>query len=284
MERFAALETRLTEAVGDAERLAREWCAGHPGGTIVVIGGDGSLHEAVNGMLDAAAPVRLAIVPAGTGNDMARNLALPLDPLAAARAIQPGVSRPVDAGRCGFQDPRGMQHRRWFINSVSVGVSARANRLARPIGRVVRGTARYPVAGALAVATGRPAGYVARSGGRILFEGRALNLTVANGPGFGGGLPISPESNPRDGRFELVIIGNLSRRRALGALARLRRGGRVEEIEVHHVGGPAPAVEIRTDEPGAPLEADGENFRLAGTLVVELLPGRLVLAASNPPA
>ncbi len=248
----------------------------------MVVGGDGSLHEAVNGILNAGPPVRLGIVPAGTGNDMARNLGIPLDPLAAAREIHAGAIRRVDAGQCVFQDPAATQHRRWFVNSVSLGASARANRLARGVGRVFRGTSRYPVAGALAVAMGGRAGYAIRCGGRTLFEGRALNVTVANGPGFGGGLLISPESDPQDGQFELVIIGNLSRLRSLEALARLRRGARIEQIQVHHLAGPHPRIEIRTDESSAPLETDGENFLLAGTLVVELFPGRLGLAVREP--
>jgi diacylglycerol kinase (ATP) len=245
-----------------------------------VVGGDGTVHEALNGLLDAGGRGALAIVPAGTGNDIARNLSLPADPIQTARALGPSGERPVDVGRCTFREAGGGERRRWFLNSVSVGVSARANRLAPGVGRVVRGAGRYPVAGVLALLWAGPAGYEASAGARLLFRGRALNLTVANGPAFGGGLLISPDSRPDDGTCELVVIGALSRLGGLGALARLRSGRHVGLPAVRVLAGLRGPLAITADSP-MPAEADGENFMISGGLVVELLPGQVRIRSAR---
>jgi diacylglycerol kinase (ATP) len=278
---FPNADIHLTTGPGDAEQRAAGWCAQDPGGILVVVGGDGSIHEAMNGMLGSRA-ASLAIIPAGTGNDMARNLRIPLDPLIAAAALTSRCVRLVDVGRCVFRDPDRGERSRWFLNSISLGTSARANRIAGRIGRVL-GPARYPVAGVLALLSSGPAGYAVRSGDRALFTGSALNLTVANGPGFGGGLRISPDSRPDDAVCELVVIGAMSSRRGLAALARLRTGSHIALPEVRIVGGLRETIVILGDSATMAAEADGENFRIAGPLTIELHPGRLSLVGVSEP-
>jgi len=267
----------MTEAPGDAERLARDWSAGHPDPIIVVVGGDGSIHEVMNGIMAAGGSARLGIIPAGTGNDVCRNLGLPLHAEAAARALDPETPRPIDLVH-GAGDPGSVgTWSRWFINSVSLGVSAKANRIAPRVGRFLPGSTRYPVAGALALANGRPIEYEIRVGGRSLLAGSALNLTVANGAGFGGGLQISPPSRPDDGALEVVVIGAMSRIAALGALARLRTGRHLGLDRVRMLEHLKEPFEIGIDRTGTAAEGDGENFTVHRTLSIELQPGRLSL-------
>ncbi len=276
--RLPGLASRLTDAPGQAEILAREWGNEFPGGILVVVGGDGSIHEAVNGLFAAGWTGLLGIVPAGTGNDAARNLGIDLSPERAA-AINPLRFRAVDAGRYRFAGPDGSARGRWFLNSVSAGLSARANRMARGLGRLL-GASRYPLAGAGAVISGRSAGYEVRAGNRILFEGQALNLTLANGPRFGGGLLISPRSRPDDGGLDLVVIGAMGRLRALGALARLRSGAHLDLPEVSTEGGLREPVRITSDSP-LQCEADGESFTAESGLEVVVEPGRLRVLRSG---
>ncbi len=272
--RFPCLEARLTTAPGDAERYARDWSTSHPDPTILVVGGDGSIHEVMNGILAAGAATRLGIVPAGTGNDISRNLDLPLDPARAVAAFRPEAPRPVDLGHGDGHAREGAGWSRWFINSISLGVSARANRIAPAVGRMLPGRSRYPVAGVLALAGAGMAGYEIRIGEEILYRDRAINVTFANGAGFGGGLLIAPGSKPDDGAGDLVVIGPMSRLQALGALARLRSGRHLAMRQVYRVSGLTGPVEIRAD-PGAPVEADGENLPATRSLTVEIIPGRL---------
>ena len=264
--------------------------AGRPGGWVVVVGGDGSVHEVLNGLLPSPTRRRLGVVPAGTGNDIAGNLGIDHNPQEAAARIDPARGKRVDVGRAWFPTPDGGERVRFFLNSISTGVSARANRLAARMRRAIPGAVRYPLSGLAALFLEGPGRYQVRGeeegGGRVLHSGPALNITLANGPCFGGGLRISPHSDPSDGALDLVVIGRLGRFRALGALARLRQGTHVgmRGVAVTRVRGP---VEIRREgqEPSGGgdhrasglmrLEADGENFEALGEIRVELLAGGL---------
>lgn len=269
--RFPGLAVRLTSGAGEAERIATEWGRENPLGSLLVAGGDGTLHEAANGLVASASSAALGVLPAGSGNDFARNLGIPLDPFEAARQLQPGSLRLVDLGALSFASG-GEPHRRIFLNSVSLGTSVPANRLARRL-RQIPGRARYTLAGIAAVLFGRPARYRVSSSERVLLDGLALNLTVANGACFGGGMRISPDSALADGTLELVILGAMGRLRALHALARLQRGTHLALREVSVI----PVTELRIAGAASPrrVEADGEELEVGGDLRIEVLPARL---------
>ena len=272
--RFSNLETRHTTARGDAEGFAAEFARSHPAGSLVVVGGDGSIHETVNGLLDAEHQGSLSIVPAGTGNDIARNLGVSGDPLRAA-GFDPARIRQVDVGRVSFG--RDQADHRWFLNSLSVGTSARANRIAHSLGRAIRSPAKYPVAGVLALLSSGAHRYEILVDGQRQFQGNAINLTVANGECFGGGLRISPGSSQDDGALDLVIIGDLARARALRALRALRDGTHVTMRDVQVLSAIAAPIEIHA--PGRmPFETDGENLVSHDRVIVNLVPGRLKVA------
>ena len=283
---FPGLEFAETTAPAHAETLAAEWARRRPDGIVLVVGGDGTVHEAVNGLLgDGAATGPLGVVPSGTGNDFARSTGVPLDPAAAverlARWLRSGPARAVrriDVGRLTFRDWSGAARTRLFLNSVSVGVSPTANRIAQGLRGVVPGPLRYPLGGVAAVLSGGAELYRVTSGGAVRFEGEALNLTIANGPTFGGGLRISPGSSLTDGVLEQVIIGRLGAARALLALGRLYGGTHVTMPGVSVT----PVREALTIESvgGAMLaEADGQEFEIEGPLTVEPVPAALSLLA-----
>jgi diacylglycerol kinase (ATP) len=114
----------------------------------------------------------------------------------------------------------------------------------------------------------------------VLHHGPALNLTVANGACFGGGLRISPGSDPADGVLDLVVIGAIGRLRGLRALSRLRDGTHVGMREVHTMPIHGP-IQIRRGPGIMELEADGENLDAEGELHIEILPGRLTVMSIN---
>src|ERR1043166_8498289 len=148
---FPELAVETTAGPGHAEALGTAWARFNPGGALLVVAGDGTVHEVVNGLAHQGAGVALGVLPAGTGNDFARNTGIPLDPVAAVERLgfalrsAPGPARNeertgaslrrVDLGRVRFVEWGGESRSRVFLNSVSVGVSPRANRLPRRGGR-----------------------------------------------------------------------------------------------------------------------------------------------------
>ena len=267
------LAVAFTRAQGDAEAQAYEWGLRNAGGCLLAVGGDGTVHEAVNGIWRSGSRACFALVPTGSGNDFARNAGIPLDPFVAVRSLARAIPRALDLGLLAYQAGADTRQR-VFLNSVSLGLSVRANRWAHRIpwgpGRL-----RYTLGGLVAILSGAAERYRIGTDGTFRFEGLALNLTVANGACFGGGMRLSPASVPTDGRLELIVLAPMSRLRALRALAALQRGRHLELPEFR-------VESIRSVQLAGPpgrwcLEADGEELETAGSLEVTVLPGRLPL-------
>jgi diacylglycerol kinase (ATP) len=155
-------------------------------------------------------------------------------------------------------------------------VSPAANRYAQRIGRVLPGRLRYSLGGAAALLLAPRRLWRLRLEG-IRREGRLLNMTLANGAGFGGGMMISPGSSTSDGVLELVVIGDMGLLRSLMALARLRRGGHIGMPGVTVTPTPEP-VTIGAEDGPIHLEADGHDYQAQGDVEISVLPGALRLA------
>lgn len=273
---FPELIIHTTKARGDAERCAGEWARAYPEGTVIAVGGDGTIHEVVNGLLGESTTARLGVIPAGTGNDFARNTGVPTDPRTAVERLARGAPIPVDAGRIGFTRADGRPGMRVFANSASLGISPRANQIAGKMRRALPSWLCYPLGGVLALLT-RPAGhYTIRSGDRTLFSGPALNLTLANGACFGGGMRISPASSMVDGVLDQVLIGDIGRIAALLALSRLYAGTHVRMRGIS-VSPFSERRQISRADGSMLVETDGEDFEAAGVLSIEPMPGAIRL-------
>jgi diacylglycerol kinase family enzyme len=180
---------------------------------LVVAGGDGSLHLAVSRLRARGelADRPIALVPMGTGNDLARALDLPLDPADAARLVLPGRHAPIDLLA---DDADGI-----VVNAVHVGLGAEA---AESAGRL------KPLLGLLAYPLGAVFAGLRSTGWRLRVEvdgtvladdhRRTLMVGIGNGPSIGGGTPLLPGALPDDGLLDVVVS------RATGPLARVRYG------------------------------------------------------------
>lgn len=215
--------------------------------TLVVVGGDGMVHLGTN--LCAGRPVRLGVVAAGTGNDYARNLGLPIgDVPAAVRVVVSGATRQVDAGR--ITDSTGAQ--RWFSGVLGAGfdafVAARADRLRWP-----RGRARYTLSILLELPVFRPIPYRIELDGHR-FETRAMLVAVATTSSFGGGMQVCPDADCTDGLFDVLVVGELSITAFLRVFPKVFSGT--------HVGHPAVQIRrarhVRLEADRVPAQADGE--------------------------
>ncbi|HZU70457.1 MAG TPA: diacylglycerol kinase family protein [Ktedonobacteraceae bacterium] len=228
---------------------------------IVVVGGDGTVHEVVNGILAAGRRVPLGIVAAGSGNDFAWNtLRLPRDPVQAVERAFHGQSVDVDAGRV---------NERYFVNSFSVGLDAdiavAANRLKKyPL---MSGSRLYYISTLKQLLFGYhrcPWLSFTLDGGEQApdcqkQEGRYVLLAVTNGPTYGAGFRINPSADHTDGLFDVCFIRYTSLLRALQLLPVVQKGQH-QEKHVPEIGCcRAKVVHIESQKP-VNAQMDGETF------------------------
>ena len=224
---------------------------------LVAAGGDGTVHEVVNGMLDDGRPVAadavLGVVAAGSGCDFARSFDLPGDTLQAARHLTGDRVRPIDVGRVTFTDGPA-ETTRYFPNIAEAGlggaVVARTARL--PAGL---GSARYLAGFWLTLPGFRPATVRLDADGHA-YQWRAHNVVVANCRFYGGGMQISPKSEPDDGALDvLVMVGPKSD--AFTMLPKVYRGAHLPHRDIAELR--VSRVRVEADPPFL-IEADGETL------------------------
>lgn len=225
---------------------------------LVVVGGDGMVSLGVN--LVAETPVALGVVPAGTGNDLARAIGLPVDDIGASirhLVTQLGgeptaidLARMTHAGGVGY-------YAAVLSGGFDAIVNERANRMRRP-----RGKSRYTIALLLELTRLRPRHYSLELDGEK-FEVDANLVAVANGESLGGGMRICPDASLTDGQLDIAWLEPVTRRRFLQLFPKVFSGTHVGEPEVTI----RRARRVRLDSPDIVAYADGERV---GPLPVDI--------------
>ncbi|MBQ1023332.1 diacylglycerol kinase family protein [Micromonospora sp. C95] len=226
----AGRPVRLLRAGSAAEAEAACRAAVAEGaGALVAVGGDGTVHRAMQAVAGTSVP--FGPVPAGTGNDFAVETGFPADPRAAveiiATALRERRSRPVDLARMTGADGTV----RWYGAVLAAGfdaiVNERANRMRWP-----RGPRRYDLAILVELARLRPRRYtLVLDGERI--EVDAVLVAVGNGASYGGGMRICPDADPTDGLLDVVVGGRFDRRTLIRVKPRIYAGTHVTHPLVH---------------------------------------------------
>lgn len=248
----------------EAADLARD-CASRGVDALVVVGGDGIVHLGLQVVAGTQLP--LGIIPAGTGNDIARAIGLPRgDPAEAAQVVARGVVRRIDLGRSDGA---------WFGGVAAAGFDARvndrANRMTWP-----RGRTRYNLALLLELGLFRPVRYEMCLDG-VTLDMEAMLVAVANGPCYGAGMQVAPQASVDDGLLDVLIVHRISKAELIRVFPRVYRGT--------HVGHPAVEIRrartVRLAASGITAYADGERL---GALPREFLavPGALRVLAAGP--
>jgi diacylglycerol kinase (ATP) len=273
---WEGIDLHLTQAPGDARRLAGE--AAERGFDIVLaVGGDGTANEAAAGLLGSA--TALGIVPAGSGNGLARVLGIPLRPAAAMRALQTGIVRRIDVG---------LANGRPFLNVAGAGFDALVGAAFHEWGRAGgrRGLFNY-----FRVALPRAFNYRARTwtleAGSERFAGAAFIVAFVNGRQYGGAAVIAPGSRLDDGLLEIVIVEDAPPleilvnvpRLFLGGIERFRRYRRIAAPEAV-LTGPAPFAHHRDGEPEA--ESDRLEVRVQPRALAVVVPRRTAEDPAGP--
>ena len=265
--------TILTEAPGDATRAAAE--ALRRGESFVVaVGGDGTVHEVVNGMVDEERPPGptpvLGVVPAGSGCDFVQTFGLPADALRACRHLQGDNVYPIDLGKVSYRDDEGRPAVRYFANIAEAGlgasVVARSARLPRWVGR-----SRYFFGFWLTLPRFRPA-RVRLQGTDRAMEVEAHQVVVANCQYYGGGMRISPRSWPGDGILDVLVMTG-PKSEAFTLLPKVYRGEHLPHRHITEL--KVRRLVVEAEGPWR-VEADGEALGWTpATFEVVRLPIRL---------
>jgi diacylglycerol kinase (ATP) len=229
---------------------------------VVVVSGDGTIHQVVQEMAGENMP--LGVVPAGTGNDFARALGVPLDdPEAAADRIAAGTTRAIDLLKATD---------RFITTIVASGFDSLVNKRANAM-RWPKGHSRYTVATFAELRTFKPLGYTVTLDGEVV-ETDAMLVAVGTVPSYGGGLRICEGAVIDDGLLDVTIIRPVSRMTLLALFPKLSKGTHVPHPQIEQLRGRT----VRLESPGITAYADGEPLRPL-PVDIEIAPAALTVLA-----
>ena len=260
----------ISERPGQLTALAADAVAG--GATrLVVVGGDGSVNEVVNGIADAHG-VELAVIPRGTGWDFVRTFDIPRDLDAAVDVALTGSVREIDLGAVTYRTWGGEDARSVFANVASAGISGAIAQRANESSKALGGKVSYYWA-TLAVFVGWQTGEMRVTVDGESRNGKMIDAVVCNGRYLGGGMMMCPEAEPDDGVFDVLLIGDVTKRDLLLVLPKTYKGNHLPHPRLELLRG--KVVTVESAEP-LPIELDGEQ---PGTTParVEVLPRALRL-------
>ncbi|MFD8413314.1 diacylglycerol kinase [Streptomyces sp. NPDC059650] len=247
--RDAGFHVRTVVGTDAEDALARLRTAVREGtGAVIAVGGDGVVSLALQALAGTLVP--LGVIAAGTGNDFARSLGLPVrEPARAARlaaeALKESRLREIDLGRVAGT---------WFGTVLCSGfdsrVNDRGNRMRLPAGRF-----KYDLAMIAELAAFRPFRYRITLDDGPAVETEATLVAVGNGSSYGGGMRICADAVPDDGLFDVVVVGDCSRTTLLTVFPQVYKGTHLDhpKVTVHR------AAKVTLEAAGLTAYADGER-------------------------
>lgn len=265
---FGAFSVEFTRERGDGKRIALE--AAQSGRKfIIACGGDGTINEVANGILESGEAAELGILPSGTGGDFRRTLEVPTLSAKAAKYLREGATKTIDVGRVTFTGDEGETVSRYFLGIASFGLSTSVIEKVKK-DKPFEWLPFKQLSGKATFAWSTLQKTLEMKYTKALVqidEGRekelsVVNFVVANSRYFGGGMKIAPDAKLDDGLFDVVMIGEISSAKILANSYKLYNGTHFDVSEVHHTQAKKVIVKPLNNEI-VQFETDGE------------LPGRL---------
>lgn len=239
---------------------------------IIACGGDGTISEVANGILESGCEAVLGILPSGTGGDFRRSLGIPARTADAARALRTGRARLLDVGRVTYLNHQGIQESRHFLGVASFGMSTdiieRVKEKDAPglIGARtgwLKGKLSFAVATMQSTLSAPETSVFVQLDDQRERRVSVSNLCIANARYFGGGMKVAPDALLDDGRFDVVVIGELGALKILTNAHKLYRGTHLEMEQVQQTRARIVKARPARKNEEVMIEIDGE------------LPGRL---------
>jgi len=259
-----------THAPGDATRLVHEARADGVE-CLAVMGGDGTLNEVSQGYLDAQgqplAGPDLALIPSGTGGDFRKTFDLGTSLEEAVERLVSSKARPLDLGLLEIASHSGETIRRAFLNITSFGLGGLTDRLVNAGPKWIGGRAAFFVGSLRALISYQNSPVRLRVDGEVILEAPIVNVAIANGRYFGGGMKIAPEASTSDGAFDIIAMHELTRAQGIALSPRLYQGTHIGQPGVRFARGTMIEAEALVPRAEVLIDMDGET------------PGRLPLVA-----
>jgi diacylglycerol kinase (ATP) len=264
---FGAFTVTFTEDAGHARTLAAE-AAKQGTELIIACGGDGTISEVANGIIESNTQAELGILPAGTGSDFRRSVGLPKNAANAARKLREGRTKTIDAVRATFINDDGERETRYSINVASFGMSTEV------LDRAATGEAKkwvpaftprkitsklsYAAATMQTTLAASPAEVVVQIDEEQERRLRVAEFCVANARYYGGAMKVAPDAKLDDGYFDVVTIGDANSFRLLTNAPRLYFGAHLRMSEVTHTLAKQVVARSANKDKEVRVELDGE--------------------------
>jgi diacylglycerol kinase (ATP) len=221
---------------------------------LVVVGGDGTVHEVVNGAIGAEG-IELAVLPRGTGKDFVRSLRIPSDLGAALEVARDGRPRTVDVGSASYRSWDGSEATAYFANFAGAGISGAIARRANSSSKALGGRISFLTATVAVFASWKSADMSVRVDDDRR-SGKMFEALVMNGDYAAGGMWVTPDAEPDDGRLDVLLIGDVTKGDFIRTFPKIYRGRHLSHPKIDVV----PGRSVRVDaEPAVPIVLDGEQ-------------------------
>jgi YegS/Rv2252/BmrU family lipid kinase len=264
----------FSEGQGQLAELARK-AAAKGARLLVAVGGDGTVNEIVNGIAGLEG-VELAVVHRGTGGDFVRTFGIPHELAGALEIARDGATREIDLGRATFHTWAGAERESWFANAASAGMSGAVAKRVNETGKAFGGKVSYAWSTFAVFARWRNA-QITVTVDTETRTGPMYDVIVANGRYLGGGMKITPDAEPDDSLFDVLLIGDISKRDLVLTLPKIYRGTHLPHPKAELLRGASVTIEAPIP---LPVQLDGEQ---PGTTpaTFEVVPNALRLRVSR---
>jgi diacylglycerol kinase (ATP) len=272
------VDVAMTQHAGHGIDLAREGAiAGAP--LVIAVGGDGTLHEVVNGLMQAKAGAQLGVIAQGTGGDFRKTLGLEHRLDKYLDALKSGRTRALDVGK--FTGGGKTDH--YFVNILSAGMGGLVDRYVADASRMLGGTAAYFGASLRALVNARLGNVkatVTNDGQTTTHSIRSFMIAICNGRYFGSGMHVAPMAEVDDGVLELVALGATSKIGFAMTSRGIYAGSHMGQPRTVHLRGQKMVLDLANEDARSVflLDVDGEPMGSL-PLTVEVVPKALVLRA-----
>jgi diacylglycerol kinase (ATP) len=219
-----SFDYQFTEGKGHGIELAKT-AAGDGYRYLVAVGGDGTVHEVANGILQTpnSTETTLGVISTGTGSDLSRSIGISPDYTMACASLTNPRHMKIDIGLVEYFK-KGQSLQRYFVNSAGIGFDATVVGTTEKIPKVFGGTIPYLTGLVLSLLGYKNKSVTFKIGDRLPEQRKVLSMVIANGRFFGGGMQIAPEAKLDDGLFDIVIVGDFAKTELLRVFPRVYKG------------------------------------------------------------